>query len=81
MKQVELARRLGISKSYLSMILTGQRKARPELANKLRRYSGELVHKKAVNFEASSSLRGRCPSPLDECATLSHHKFGLQTGH
>ena len=69
MKQIELAKQLGISKSYLSMILSGQRKANPELANKLRRYSDKLVHKKAVNFEAKNSLRGRCPRPLDECAT------------
>jgi len=61
MKQVELARRLGISKSYLSMILSGQRTPNPELANKL---SSLEVH----NFEAKSSLRGRCPKPLDECA-------------
>ncbi len=68
MKQSEIARELGISKSYLSMILSGQRTANSELANKLRGYSGKLVHKKAVNFEAKNSLRGRCPKPLDECA-------------
>ena len=62
MKQVELAQRLGISKSYLSMIFSGQRKANPEL---MRKISSLEVH----NFEAGSSLRGRCPRPLDECAT------------
>ena len=56
MKQIEIAQRLGISKSYLSMILSGQRKANPELATKLRRYSGELVHKKAVNSKARFCL-------------------------
>ncbi len=71
MKQVELARRLGISKSYLSMILSGQRKPNPALAKRLQHCSGKLVHKKTVNFEAGLSLRGRCPKPLDECATLS----------
>ncbi len=64
MKQVELARRLGISKSYLSMILSGQRKCPPELMDKLSSLG-------VVNFEARFSLRGRCPKPLDECATLS----------
>jgi len=34
--QNAIAQRLGISKSYLSMILSGQRKASPELANKIR---------------------------------------------
>ena len=33
MKQIELAQRLGISKSYLSMILSGQRHCPPELAD------------------------------------------------
>ena len=61
MKQVELAQQLGISKSYLSMILSGQRIPNQELA---RRISSLEVH----NFEAVSSLRGRCPKPLDECA-------------
>ena len=63
MKQVELAQRLGISKSYLSMILSGKRTPDSELARKL---SSLEVHK----FEAGFSLRGRCPKPLDECATL-----------
>jgi len=35
MKQIELAKQLGISKSYLSMILSGQRKASPEMAMKI----------------------------------------------
>ncbi len=62
MKQVKLAQQLGISKSYLSMILSGQRTPNTELARKI---SSQEVHK----FEAGSSLRGRCPKPLDECAT------------
>jgi transcriptional regulator with XRE-family HTH domain len=64
MKQVELAKRLGISKSYLSMILSGQRKASPEMAMKI----SSLFF---VNSEAKLSLRGRCPRPLDECASLA----------
>ncbi|MBU2535424.1 MAG: helix-turn-helix domain-containing protein [Chloroflexi bacterium] len=60
--QRELANQLGISKSYLSMILSGQRIPNPELA-------GRLSSLGVVNFEARNSLRGRCPKPLDECAT------------
>jgi len=56
MKQTEVAQRLGISKSYLSMILSGQRNTNPELANKLRKYSGDLVHKKVVNSKAKLCL-------------------------
>jgi len=65
MKQCEIAKELGISKSYLSMILSGQRKIKPELAAK-------LSSQKVVNFKAGFSLRGRCPRPLDECAESQH---------
>ena len=61
MKQIELANQLGISKSYMSMIMNGQRRCPPEIEKR-------LSSQKVVNFEASNSLRGRCPRPLDECA-------------
>jgi len=51
MKQVELAQRLGISKSYLSMILSGQRTPNQELARKI---SSQNVHKS----EAVSPCKG-----------------------
>ena len=51
MKQVELAQQLGISKSYLSMILSGKRIPNPELARKL---SSQNVHKS----EAVSPCKG-----------------------
>ena len=35
LNQAQIAQRLGISKSYLSMILSGQRKCPPELMDKL----------------------------------------------
>jgi len=35
MKQSQLAKQLGISKSYLSMILSGQRTPNPELADRI----------------------------------------------
>ena len=60
-RQKEIAEELGISKSYLSMILNGQRNCPPELAEKI---SSQLP----VNSKANLSLRGRCPKPLDECA-------------
>ena len=61
MKQKELARKLGISKSYMSMILSGQRRLKPQRLC-------ELSSQEIRDFEAISSLRGRCPKPLDECA-------------
>jgi transcriptional regulator with XRE-family HTH domain len=65
MKQNELAKQLGISKSYLSMILSGQRRPNSELAKKLSSLG-------VVNFEAELSLRGKCPKPLDECAMADY---------
>ena len=61
LNQSQLANQLGISKSYLSMMLSGQRKCPPELVDKLSSLG-------VVNFKANLSLRGRCPGPLDECA-------------
>ena len=58
-KQSQLAKELGISKSYLSMILSGQRKATPELVEKLQSIPG--VHK-VVNptiVELASHARGQ----------------------
>ena len=52
MKQVELANQLGTSKSYLSMILSGQRKCPPDLA-------GKLNSQRIVNFEAILSFARR----------------------
>ena len=68
-KQSQLAKEAGISKSYLSMILSGQRKATPELVEKLQSIPG--VHKVVNNslwklpskqVVASSSLVSRSNS-------------------
>ena len=56
MKQKDIAKRLGISKSYLSMVLRGQRAITPQLLDKLQRTPE--VHK-IVNFKAESSLARR----------------------
>jgi transcriptional regulator with XRE-family HTH domain len=58
------ARELEISPSYLSMILSGQRQPNPQLRDK-------LCSLGMLTSEADLSLRGRCPRPLDECATLA----------
>jgi transcriptional regulator with XRE-family HTH domain len=58
MRQKELAKKLGVSKSYMSMIFSGQRRLKPQLLC-------ELSSQEIKDFEA----RGRCPRPLDECAT------------
>ena len=51
LQQSQLAKELGISKSYLSMILSGQRQGSPEV---IKRISSLEVH----NFEAISPCKG-----------------------
>jgi transcriptional regulator with XRE-family HTH domain len=48
LKQNQLAEKLGVSKSYLSMIMGGKRPCPPDLAEKLQSIQG--VHK-VVNFQ------------------------------
>ena len=60
------ARELQISPSYLSMILSGQRQPNPGLRDK-------LCSLGMFTDKADLSLRGRCPRPLDECATPVGH--------
>ncbi len=56
MKQIELAKELGISKSYLSMMLSGQRKPNPELAEKLSSL-GVVNSKARLCLEGSRSVQ------------------------
>jgi transcriptional regulator with XRE-family HTH domain len=58
---------LQISPSYLSMILSGQRQPNPRLRDK-------MCSLGMFTDKADLSLRGRCPRPLDECATLAGHR-------
>ena len=55
MKRCEIAKQLGISKSDLSIILSGHRRANPEMAMKV----SSLFF---VNSEAKLSLRGSTAS-------------------
>ena len=47
MKHCEIAKELGISKSYLSMILSGQRQCPPEFVEQLQSIAG--IHKLVNN--------------------------------
>jgi plasmid maintenance system antidote protein VapI len=42
MNQQEIAKQLGISKSYLSMVVSGKRQMTPELAEKLEPFSSQF---------------------------------------
>jgi transcriptional regulator with XRE-family HTH domain len=74
LKQSQLAKELGISKSYLSMILSGQRKCPPELVGKLQ--SIPEVHK-VVNFqlqEVPSKQRVVGSNPSRDATQLNRAK-------
>jgi len=60
-KQNKLAEELGISKSYLSMILSGQRKCPTKLAKRLS--SLGIVNSNRINGLPSRVSRVRVPSP------------------
>jgi transcriptional regulator with XRE-family HTH domain len=70
MKQVELANRLGVSKAYISMVLSGKKKPSRLIAMRLERMGIE------VNFEARNQIlsHARLPIPtLPRARTL--HPF------
>lgn len=84
MKQIELANQLGISKSYLSMILSRQRKCPPELLGKLQSIPG--VHKVVNNgvyempskqvVTGSSPVARFCAVVFGYPATASRDRMG-----
>jgi transcriptional regulator with XRE-family HTH domain len=72
LKQSQLAKELGISKSYLSMILSGQRQCPPELVVKLQSIPG--VHKVVKNqpWEMPSKQRVVGSNPSRDASRLSN---------
>ncbi len=71
LKQSQLAKELGISKSYLSMILSGQRKCPSELGEKLQSIPG--VHKLVNNelWEVPSKQVVAGSSPVSRSLAFS----------
>jgi transcriptional regulator with XRE-family HTH domain len=65
LNQAKVAEELGISKSYLSMILSGQRKCPPEVIEKLRSIPG--IHKVVNNqiWDRSYRQEARGSNPLN----------------
>ncbi len=77
MKQVELSKRLGVSKAYVSMVLSGKKKPSKQIATRLKRMGVE------VNFEANSSIlsHARLPfrhSPMNAIAKRMRQKHPLK---
>jgi transcriptional regulator with XRE-family HTH domain len=64
-KQSQIARELGISKSYLSMILKGQRKCPLELVEKLQSIPGvhKVVNNQLWDRSYTQEVRGSSPLP------------------
>jgi transcriptional regulator with XRE-family HTH domain len=63
--QAETAKQLGISKSYLSMILSGQRKCPAELVEKLQSIPGihKVVNSQLWDMSYTQEVRGSNPLP------------------
>ena len=76
LKQSQLATRLGISKSYLSMILSGQRKASPELVEKLQAIPGvhNLVNNQLQEVPSKQRVEGSNPSRDSKMANLASNR-------
>jgi transcriptional regulator with XRE-family HTH domain len=64
-KQSQIANELGISKSYLSMILSGQRKCPPELTEELQSIPGvhKVVNNQLWDRSYTQEVRGLSPLP------------------
>jgi transcriptional regulator with XRE-family HTH domain len=63
LKQSQLAKELGISNSYLSMILSGRREAPPELLEKLQSIPGvhKIVKKPIWESPSKQAVAGSSP--------------------
>jgi transcriptional regulator with XRE-family HTH domain len=66
MKQIELARLLGVSEAYISMVLKGKKVPSQALAKKLALLG---VNQDLVNFEANSLILSHARLPVP---TLPH---------
>jgi transcriptional regulator with XRE-family HTH domain len=77
MKQCEIAKQIGISKSYLSMIISGQRKCPPELMEKLQSTSG--IHKMVNNqlWTTTGSQKVVGSNPISSTIVYSRQNWHL----
>ena len=61
MKQVELAKQLGVSKAYISMVLNGKKQPSKQITKAL----AELgVNQELVNFEARNQILSHARLPV-----------------
>jgi predicted transcriptional regulator len=62
MKQVELANKLGVSRAYVSMVLSGKKKPSKLIATRLGRMGIEV--NSLVNFEARNQILSHARLPI-----------------
>jgi len=65
--QTELAKQLGVSKAYVSMVLSGRKKPSKQIATKLKMMDTEVNFQ--VNFEAKNPILSHARLPIP---TLPH---------
>ncbi|MFC2017573.1 helix-turn-helix domain-containing protein [Chloroflexota bacterium] len=61
MKQVELAKQLGVSKAYISMVMSGKKKPSKRVTSSLNRLG---VNHETVNFEANNPILSHARLPI-----------------
>ena len=61
MKQVELAQQLGVSKSYISMVMSGKKKPSKRILSRLKKLG---VNYETVNSEAEKSILSHARLPV-----------------
>jgi transcriptional regulator with XRE-family HTH domain len=62
MKQVELAKELGVSKAYISMVMQGKKKPSKQIATRLKRMGIEV--NSLVNFKAKNQILSHARLPI-----------------
>ena len=62
MKQIELARELGVSKAYISMVMRGKKKPSKQITTQLKRMG--IVVNSLVNFEAKNQILSHARLPI-----------------
>jgi len=62
MRQVELANRLGVSKAYISMVLSGKKQPSKQMASRLKRMGIEV--NSLVNSEAKNQILSHARLPI-----------------
>ena len=68
MKQVELAQRLGVSRAYISMVMSGKKQPSKHIAEGLNRLG---VNHEKVNFEAKKSILSHARLPVPALPQLA----------